>query len=118
MQARKAWAKEDSQGWSWRRGGVLSSRLGRFPALGTQPWGPEESKFQPGHNPGAWPEGLVQPKDPLAGISEIPFGSRIQLGSLNKEIPVEAPDLERGKENEVLPGCSPTALDPDSNEIP
>lgn len=77
MQAKKAWAKEDSQGWSWRRGGVLSSRLGRFPALGTQPWGPEESKFQPGHNPGAWPEELVQPKDPLAGISEIPVGSRM-----------------------------------------
>lgn len=58
----------------------------------------------------------MQPKDPLAGIGEIPFGSRMQPGSLNKEIPVEAPDLERGKE--VLPGCSPTALDPDSNEVP
>lgn len=47
----------------------------------------------------------MQPKDPLAGLTEIPAESRMKPGSLDKkEAHGAAPDLEWSKENKVLPG--------------
>jgi hypothetical protein len=70
-------------GRSWKSGGALSRQVS---GIGNTALGPRvNSSLDKIQEPGL--RGLEQPKDPLAGITEIPE-SRMKPGSLNEELTV------------------------------